>query len=107
MYIYILKGKAKITMFWKLLRQNFKGHHLAVFEMLSRKQSRPDRSINMSLREIEGFLRLKKRTLFAWAISFGLFYAISLQFDVFLSLVTLQEWLLCSGLFLVFSRFYP
>ncbi len=40
----------------------------------------------------------------AWAISFGLFYFISLQFDVFLSFVTLPAWLLCGGLFLVFSR---
>ncbi len=40
----------------------------------------------------------------AWAISFGLFYFISLQFDVFLSFVTLPAWLLCGILFLVFSK---
>jgi purine-cytosine permease-like protein len=40
----------------------------------------------------------------AWAISFGLFYFISWQWDIFLSFVTLPAWL-CSGLlFLVFSR---
>ncbi|MBB4080956.1 purine-cytosine permease-like protein [Lewinella aquimaris] len=40
----------------------------------------------------------------AWAISFGLFYLISWQFDVFLSFVTLPAWLLCGVLFLVLSR---
>lgn len=50
-------------------------------------------------------INYNKAVLFAWAISFGLFYAISLQFDVFLSFVTLPAWLLCGGLFLVFSRY--
>ncbi len=40
----------------------------------------------------------------AWAISFGVFYFISWQFDVFLSFVTLPAWLLCGVLFLVLSR---
>jgi purine-cytosine permease-like protein len=42
----------------------------------------------------------------AWAISFGVFYFISLQFDVFLSFVTLPAWLLCGILFLIFSRMW-
>ncbi len=42
--------------------------------------------------------------VFAWVISFGLFYFISIQFDVFLSFVTLPAWLLCGVLFLVFSK---
>ncbi|MBC6996591.1 hypothetical protein QWY85_09255 [Neolewinella lacunae] len=42
--------------------------------------------------------------LWAWAISFGLFYALSWQFDVFLSFFTLPAWLLCGVLYLVFSR---
>ncbi len=50
-------------------------------------------------------LKYNRAVLFAWAISFGLFYAISLQFDVFLSFVTLPAWLLCGLLFLVFSRY--
>ncbi|NNE77761.1 MAG: hypothetical protein HKN31_11895 [Pricia sp.] len=49
-------------------------------------------------------LKFNKSVLFAWAISFGLFYFISLQFDVFLSFVTLPAWLLCGILFLVFSK---
>ena len=49
-------------------------------------------------------LPYNKAVLLAWAISFGLFYFISLQFDVFLSFVTLPAWLLCGVLFLVFSR---
>jgi len=40
----------------------------------------------------------------AWLISFGIFYSISLKFDVFLSFLTLPAWLLCGGLFLVFSK---
>lgn len=51
----------------------------------------------------EGF---NKSVLLAWAISFGLFYYISLQFDVFLSFVTLPAWLLCGILFLVFSKYF-
>lgn len=51
-------------------------------------------------------IKYNKAVLFAWAISFGLFYFISIQFDVFLSFVTLPAWLLCGGLFLVFSKWY-
>lgn len=49
-------------------------------------------------------LKFNKAVFLAWAISFGLFYFISLQFDVFLSFVTLPAWLLCGFLFLLFSR---
>ncbi|WP_047419500.1 cytosine permease [Cellulophaga sp. Hel_I_12] len=41
----------------------------------------------------------------AWAISFSIFYFISIQFNVFLSFVTLPAWLLCGILFIVFSRY--
>lgn len=51
-------------------------------------------------------IKFNKAVLFAWVISFGLFYFISLQFDVFLSFVTLPAWLLCGVLFLVFSRYF-
>jgi len=51
-------------------------------------------------------IQFNKSVLFAWAISFGLFYFISIQFDVFLSFVTLPAWLLCGVLFLVFSKLY-
>lgn len=43
--------------------------------------------------------------LLAWAISFGLFYFISVHYGVFLSFVTFPAWLLCGILFLLFSRF--
>jgi purine-cytosine permease-like protein len=46
-----------------------------------------------------------KSVFLAWAISFGLFYYISVQFDIFLSFVTLPAWLLCGFLFLIFSKF--
>ncbi len=49
-------------------------------------------------------INFNKAVFWAWAISFGLFYGISLQFDVFLSFVTLPAWLLCGVLFLVFSK---
>ncbi len=42
--------------------------------------------------------------LLAWIISFGIFYYISEQFDVFLSFVTLPAWLSCGILYLVFSK---
>ena len=50
-------------------------------------------------------LQYNKSVLFAWAISFGIFYFISVQFNVFLSFVTLPAWLLCGVLFLVFSKY--
>ncbi|MBD0822953.1 purine-cytosine permease family protein [Aestuariibaculum marinum] len=51
-------------------------------------------------------IKFNKSVLFAWAISFGLFYFISIQFDVFLSFVTLPTWLMCGVLFLVFSKMF-
>ncbi|SIQ21605.1 purine-cytosine permease family protein [Maribacter ulvicola] len=50
-------------------------------------------------------LKFNSAVFFAWLISFGLFYFISVQFNVFLSFVTLPAWLLCGLLFLVFSKF--
>lgn len=50
-------------------------------------------------------IAFNKSVFLAWAISFELFYYISLQFDIFLSFVTLPAWLLCGILFLVFSKF--
>ncbi len=42
--------------------------------------------------------------LLAWVISFGVFYFISKQFNVFLSFVILPAWLSCGILYLVFSK---
>lgn len=50
-------------------------------------------------------LSFNSAVFWAWAISFGLFYFISVQFDVFLSFVTLPAWLFCGVLFLVFSKY--
>ena len=41
----------------------------------------------------------------AWLLSFGLFYFISVQFNIFLSFVTLPAWLLCGILFLLLSKY--
>lgn len=49
-------------------------------------------------------LNYNKAVLYAWAISFGLFYFISIRFNVFLSFLTLPAWLLCGLLYLVFSK---
>ena len=49
-------------------------------------------------------LSFNNSVFFAWLTSFGLFYFISVQFDVFLSFVTLPAWLLCGILFLVLSK---
>lgn len=51
-------------------------------------------------------LSFNKSVFLAWIISFGLFYFISVQFDVFLSFVTLPAWLLCGVLFLMFSKYF-
>ncbi len=51
-------------------------------------------------------IQYNKAVFLAWAISFGLFYFISIKFSVFLSFVTLPAWLLCGVLFLVFSRLF-
>ncbi|APU68169.1 purine-cytosine permease family protein [Christiangramia flava] len=50
--------------------------------------------------------RFNLAVFWAWIISFGVFYYISIQYDVFLSFLTLPAWLLCGTLFLVLSRFY-
>ena len=50
-------------------------------------------------------IKFNKSVLLAWGISFGLFYFISVQFNVFLSFVTLPAWLLCGVLFLVLSKY--
>lgn len=51
-------------------------------------------------------IKFNKSVLLAWAISFGVFYFISVQFDVFLSFVTLPAWVSCGVLFLVFSKIW-
>ena len=51
-------------------------------------------------------IKFNKAVFLAWAISFGLFYFISIQYDVFLSFVTLPAWLLCGVLFLSFSKYF-
>jgi NCS1 family nucleobase:cation symporter-1 len=55
--------------------------------------------------EVAG-IKFNKAVFYAWLISFGLFYFISVQFNVFLSFVTLPAWLLCGGLFLLFSLYF-
>lgn len=49
-------------------------------------------------------IKFNMAVFLAWAVSFGLFYFISLQFDVFLSFVTLPAWLTCGLLFLLLSK---
>lgn len=70
-----------------------------VFEHLFYKQA----GIRKNYAEFAG-IKFNPAVLWAWAVSFGLFYFLSWQFDIFLSFVTLPAWLLCGILFLVFSR---
>jgi purine-cytosine permease-like protein len=49
-------------------------------------------------------IQFNKSVFIAWAVSFGVFYFISIQFDVFLSFVTLPAWLACGILYLAFSK---
>lgn len=49
-------------------------------------------------------VNFNKSVLIAWAISFGLFYFISVKFDIFLSFLTLPAWLLCGILFIALSK---
>ena len=60
--------------------------------------------ITKNYAEVAG-ITFNKSVFYAWLISFGLFYFISIQFDVFLSFVTFPAWLFCGGLFLVFSKY--
>ncbi len=41
----------------------------------------------------------------AWLISFGVFYFISVQYDVFLSFLILPAWVCCGGLYIMLSKF--
>lgn len=60
--------------------------------------------IKKNYAEVAG-IKFNTSVFFAWLVSFGLFYFISVQYDVFLSFVTLPAWLLCGVLFLVFSKY--
>lgn len=51
-------------------------------------------------------VKFNHAVFWAWVISFGVFYFISVQFDVFLSFVTLPAWICCGVLYLVFSKWY-
>lgn len=42
--------------------------------------------------------------MIAWIISVGGFYVVSIQFDIFLSFVTLPAWLLCGLLYMILSK---
>ena len=73
---------------------------IIVFEHFFAKKA----GITKNYAEVAG-ITFNKSVFYAWLISFGLFYFISLKFDVFLSFVTLPAWLLCGVLFLVFSKY--
>ncbi|WP_228852958.1 purine-cytosine permease family protein [Aegicerativicinus sediminis] len=49
-------------------------------------------------------LKISRAVWLSWLISFGVFYFISVQFNVFLSFLTLPAWILCGVLFVVFSK---
>lgn len=49
-------------------------------------------------------IKFNQAVFWAWIISFGVFYFVSVQFDVFLSFLTLPAWLSCGILYVLFSR---
>ncbi|MFI2743503.1 purine-cytosine permease family protein [Zhouia sp. PK063] len=51
-------------------------------------------------------IKFNQAVFWAWVISFGIFYYISLQFHVFLSFLTLPAWISCGILYLLFSKYY-
>jgi purine-cytosine permease-like protein len=51
-------------------------------------------------------IKFNQAVFWAWLISFAVFYTISVQFDVFLSFLTLPAWISCGVLFLIFSKYY-
>ncbi|MDT0687208.1 purine-cytosine permease family protein [Autumnicola psychrophila] len=51
-------------------------------------------------------IKFNQAVFWAWLISFAVFYTISVQFDVFLSFLTLPAWICCGILFLLISKFY-
>jgi len=74
---------------------------IIVFEHFFYKKA----GITKNYAEVAG-LSFNKSVFWAWAISFGIFYFISIQFNVFLSFVTLPAWLLCGILFIAFSKYF-
>ena len=51
-------------------------------------------------------VRFNQAVFWAWVLSFGVFYFISVKYDVFLSFLTLPAWISCGVLYLLFSRYY-
>src|SRR5690606_17769814 len=50
-------------------------------------------------------IKFNQAVFWAWILSFGIFYALSVQFDIFLSFLTLPAWISCGILFLIFSKY--
>ena len=50
--------------------------------------------------------RFSRPVFLAWLISFGIFYTLSIQFNIFLSFLTLPAWISCGILFLILSRYF-
>jgi hypothetical protein len=73
---------------------------IIVFEHFFAKKA----GITKNYAEVAG-ITFNKSVFYAWLLSFGLFYYISVQYGVFLSFVTFPSWLLCGALFLVFSKY--
>ena len=54
----------------------------------------------------EAGISFNQSVLFAWGISFGIFYFISISQGIFLSFLTLPAWLSCGALFLILSKYF-
>ena len=51
--------------------------------------------------------KFNSAVFWSWLLSFGIFYFISVYFDIFLSFVILPAWITCGILFLIFSKKEP
>ncbi|AVR45636.1 hypothetical protein C7S20_10370 [Christiangramia fulva] len=49
-------------------------------------------------------IKFNQAVFWAWVLSAGIFYGISIYLDVFLSFLTLPAWIFCGILYLVFSK---
>ncbi|MHA7831749.1 MAG: purine-cytosine permease family protein [Flagellimonas sp.] len=74
---------------------------IIVFEHFFHKQS----GIVKNYAEVAN-INFNSSVFWAWAISFGLCYFISVKYDIFLSFVTLPAWILCGFLFLILSKYF-
>ena len=89
----------------KSVSKNFQKIPVKGISFDSRKVKKKDVFFAIKGKKKSG-IKFNWAVLGAWAISFGVFYFISIQYDVFLSFLTLPAWITCGALFLIFSKYF-